>query len=210
MDIEHIHLLILRIAVRDSTYRDVLHAIAEGIRASMDRINELPDNSDPEWQEIVGDEESDLVENLLGAAFVVCQTQITAVTSRALRLRKRCEQHFEFAAYTGSANSVWSLGEPLAHLAGVSKVEMILALANYFKHHEEWPSNDWSKLNGKPRKTADTIQQIGLRPGSSGNLRIAAELLGNAEYRKLDVFGDIVDTWAKKVLASAEQELRAQ
>lgn len=210
MDIQHILLLGLRIAVRDSKYQNVLHAIAEGIRVSIARIDEIPTDSDPEWQEIVGDEESDLVEDLLGAAFVVCQTQITAVTSRALRLRARCKYPSRFTAYDDTKVGVRSLGESLPAMPGISKVEMIWALANYFKHHEEWPSNDWTKLDKQSRQTADVIQQAGLTPNSTGNLRAAAAHLGNADFIRLEVFGDIVDAWAKKVLASAEQELKAQ
>jgi len=80
---------LVRLAAEDRIYREVLSAISDGIRAAERRLDDAAGRGDEEWLEVVTDEECDLLENLLGAAYVVCQTQITAVTARALALRKR-------------------------------------------------------------------------------------------------------------------------
>lgn len=209
MDLDHMSLRLLRFAAEDSTYRSVLQAIAEALRDADARIDEALRSADQEWQEVVVDEECALDEHLLGAAFVICQAQITAVVSRAQNTRKHVlSRGGTFSAFGESKEAVRDLGARLPPPATATRVEMLWALANYFKHREEWP-RDWSKIN-KPdtKKTVDVIKQAGLSWQSSGNLRAASEYLGNSgDYAKVQSFADIVDAWANVVVEAVKAEL---
>jgi len=208
MDLRHISLRLLRFAVEDTTYRSVLEALAEGIRAAGARVDDAADSDNSEWREIVNDEECELAENLLGAAFVVCQTQITAVTSRAQKAREAILRHEggRFLAFGVGKKCIRDLGEPLPPPANATKVDMLWALANYFKHREEWP-DDWTEASPETAITVSVIQQAGLTRESTGNLRTAAEYFGNPnDYTQLSIFADIIDAWAKQVVSTVKTE----
>ena len=76
-------LSLLRSTINDDTYARVLRTIGSGIKEAEVRVN-MAHEENPKNLDMIVDDECDFVENLLGAAFVVCQTQINTVTSRAL------------------------------------------------------------------------------------------------------------------------------
>lgn len=205
----------LAVTVSDDKYREVLDALAHAIQAASRRAEEAAESSraggDGGWGEVVVDDQCDLIENLLGAAYIVCQTQITAITSVALSARSHALTiDPEVAVFGGHKVSVRALGDPLPHNPTVVGVEALWSLANYFKHREEWPhGSDWSKLEGQSKGTADCIAKLGLKPGSTGNLRTGAEALGNSSFDDLQAFAGIVDTWGAKVLQEVRRLLKA-
>src|SRR5690349_15860204 len=73
-----ISLRLLDIAISADAYGSVLSALAAGIRAAEKRINS--------GGEEVDDYELEIVENLLGVAYVTCQPQITAIVQAVKRL----------------------------------------------------------------------------------------------------------------------------
>jgi hypothetical protein len=81
-----------------------------------------------------------------------------------------------------------------------SKVEVIWQLANYFKHQEQWNSDMWVNPTRSARWTIPVITLVGLScGGSSSNLRIGAEALGNTAYSDVNVFSQIVRDWSTNV-----------
>lgn len=182
----------------DDASHVVLSALRNGILASNAHCAAAERADDHEWSHYVVDAECEKLENLLGVAYVMCQAQITAVKTWAHRVLKH--------AKAGSASTLdWrghtllALGPAVSASTTVTRVELIWALANYFKHSEEWTTHEWSKLNGRAKQTAETLVKVGIRH-SSGVLRTGAEILGNAIYSELLLFSDHVDEWSQVVL----------
>ena len=208
MDMTRLSYRLLRIAIDNSAYRSVLEALEEGIRESKDRIYKLAETDDEEWAETIVDEECELAENLIGAALVVCQAQITSVTSRAQMARARkLSSAGRFTAFGEGKKPVRDLGELLQPPATATRVEMLWALANYFKHRDEWP-HDWANAAGHTANTIAVIQQAGVAMGSTSNLRTAARYLSDHDdYTQLRAFSEIIDSWAERVASAVKTEL---
>ncbi|MBK8593969.1 MAG: hypothetical protein IPN77_33690 [Sandaracinaceae bacterium] len=87
-------LWMLRIAASDENYSRAIWALADAIRATEAAVANAPTKPDAPWiddflEESLFVEEGELIENLLGAAFVVCQAHLVSVASRAVRARAR-------------------------------------------------------------------------------------------------------------------------
>ena len=105
-------------------------------------------------------------ESLLGIAFVMAQTYIAGTVSDANQLmgaggRLTKEQLLK------------DYGDRLAETA-VTKVELCDAIANYFKHHDEWTS--WSTM-GRNQKTVSILRAAGLQENDEFPCRKAADIL---------------------------------
>jgi len=198
---------LVKLAAEDSAYRHVLSAIADGIRAAEGRLDDAAKRGDSEWLSVVAEEECNLLENLLGAAYVVCQTQISAVTARALAVRRcRLGDGKGFTSFGARNADVRALSDVLPSPATATKVELVWALANYFKHREEWDKLDWSALDKQSRRTAEIIEQVQLASGNTDNLRRGFSALHNNAYVELESVADIIDAWSAKVLSECEAE----
>src|SRR5437870_2009579 len=64
----------------------VLGTLGDAIKASDRRLDAAQRSGNAEWAEVVLDEECAITEDLIGTAFVVCQTYITGVASRVIAL----------------------------------------------------------------------------------------------------------------------------
>jgi hypothetical protein len=131
------------------------------------------------------------VEGLLGAAYVVCQTQINAVMQIALRVPDRA------ITFPGGDKEVRALDPQFD--GEFSKIELLWALANYYKHQDEWTRDTWDDPKPHQKRTVLVIKAAGLSFGSSGNLRTGAEALGNASYNDTGVFSQIIRVWSTNV-----------
>jgi len=95
-----IFLHLLNHAVEDDTYASVLLTLGKGIKAAVDRIDKAEREGPEDFAEAVTDQETEIVEGLLGMSCVLCQTQITAVTQAGLKARKQAvEDGMAFNAF---------------------------------------------------------------------------------------------------------------
>jgi len=190
----------------------VLSPIGYAIRKSKQYLDTVAMKANQDWLEIVTDEETEIIENLLGTAFVVCQTHITLVVSSVKRLHK-VFQKSEGRPLSGleeSKDKIMRLGATPMGTSAYTDIQVIDAFANYFKHLEEWP-HDWTKLKrGLQQKTGDIIVSAGARSGSTGNLRTGAEVLGNSEYHQVEIFADRINSWHRKVREEYEAQLKTE
>jgi hypothetical protein len=76
-----LRLLDYAIGAEADAYEDVLIALSAGIRKSAQRIDRAAKEDDA----FIADE-TQVIENMLGTAYVVCQNEITAVVQAALRV----------------------------------------------------------------------------------------------------------------------------
>ncbi len=172
----------------------VLGHLSAGVKSLSANLDKVPEDLRDEVAEV----DVEIIESLLGSAFVVCQAQITAVTKAALDIQKLARaEKIEFKAYGGQAHEVRALGERCD--TNFSKVEVVWELGNYFKHREEWPQSAWVKPSPKLRHTIPVLLAAGLQPSSNGNLRAGSAALGNPDFDKMSVFFDIVNKWGVAV-----------
>lgn len=207
LDLGKVHVDLLRMKVSDETYIRVLTAVSDGIRVASREIEEAK-TKDPEWRDAIVDDECDVIENLLGSAFVVCQNQISAVVSGAWKARDfAIKNNRPFTAFA-RPEDIRAMAKPLSSSCAYSKVEAIWAFGNYFKHREEWDHFDWAKLTGQAVKTVPVIQAAGAESGSTGNLRTGMEaIIGNSKYENLQALSEILRKWAEKALQVTGKEM---
>jgi hypothetical protein len=151
-------LKMLDFVVDADTYERVLRELGGGIRRSAD------------WAESAAEEQLDdeieFVEGLLGAAYVVCQTQINAVVQATLRVPDRA-----ITFPNGDAPDVRAL-DPQFN-GKYSKIELLWALANYYKHKDQWTRSTWDNPPAQQKRTILVLTAAGLSFGSS--LRTGAQ-----------------------------------
>jgi hypothetical protein len=175
-----IPLRLLDYAIAADSYESVLSALGSGIRVAEKRINS--------GGEEVAEYEAEIIENLLGVAYVTCQPQITAVVQAVLRLPD----------HGLNARALRDRGPRFD--GNYSQVEVLWNLANYFKHRDEWSRDTWTNPPHKMTEhTVKVITAVGLESGSTGNLRTGAEALGNTAYGDVTVFQEIIRLWGTDV-----------
>lgn len=171
----------------------LLGALSESIKACSAKIDEAAQSGDEDYAEHVTDSECAVIEDLLGTAFVGCQIYITATVSGTKHFH---ELSSDEAALEKAA--VLSVGSPVLPPTDYTRVQVIDAFANYFKHRDEW-SYDWSAFSGRSARTVSIIQAAGAQQGSSGNLRTAAEALGLPKYWDLNILHRDIQEWCDNV-----------
>jgi hypothetical protein len=91
--------------------------------------------------------------------------------------------------------------EATVHAAtGLSEICLIDAVANYFKHHHEWP-RDWAvePANKGSRSTIELVLALGLRPrDAASNLQAALQGLGMSTSTMSSLAGKI-QGWREKL-----------
>ena len=160
----------LSAAVMDSTYARALSAIDGGIKEAANRIERASKSKPEDYAEFILDLQCELIENLLGAQFVVCQTKINSVSGATLSIYEELAKK-STKKYPTKVHQIHATGENIGELSCITG---IVALANYFKHSSEWSFNNWKDPKGKSKHTIIEIKKLGLRPFSSGNLRTGA------------------------------------
>jgi len=158
-------------------------------------------------------EEGCLVDDLVGIAFVVCQRGITSVVSSYSFLQKQWVKHREtihkdkpkkdFVGIPISSNNLKRelMGVVNPSLGSFSKISVIDAFANYYKHRDEW-TNDWNGMDDSLRmKTAEIVRFCGADPGSlSSNCRQGyLKLTGETYFGRLDLLWTIGTGWANEI-----------
>jgi hypothetical protein len=186
----HLQFLDYAIGAEADAYEDVLIALGAGIRKVAKRIERAREDDDA-----FIDDATQIIENMLGTTYVVCQNEITAVVQAALRVDDAAKASIFLGSNAAERkSSVRALGAKFD--VRFSNVEVLWHLGNYFKHREEWDPVTWDGANSF---TLNTIRAAGLEPGCSGNLRQGAEALGNTEYSDMDVFQQTIRTWGDDV-----------
>lgn len=203
------HVAIVEAAASNGKYRDVLNTLGSAIHAAESRATEAASAQvvdDDDWRDAVVDDECELIESLLGATFVVCQSQITAVASRALHARKYAvSKRLGTPKFSDGLHHVRSLGDMLSHYQ-FSTVDAIWQLANFFKHREEMSDSDWTTPAKHQKAMVDVIAALGLKSSTTGNFRTGAQAILNGDtYSKTQLFGDAIDEWSKKVVTEVRR-----
>lgn len=173
---------LFEIAVQDDTYEDVLLALRKTIRESWEAATA---NEDEGWLVY----ECNKVEMLLGAAFVICQTKMTSVLEAWAGLQER---------KTGTRPNPKDALDDGPILNGQPVAWLLWALANYFKHRDEWGYEEWQNPSRQTARTIQLIQSLRLHQDNEGNnLRLAAGQLGCGDDFNVMIFADLIEAWMK-------------
>lgn len=169
-------------------------------------------------------EEGALIDDALGLAFVTCQLFITAVVSGCQCLHRFHASYGKSMAGGGGRQPIGLLcwdkrqllqrNNPMVGASGISGVAAIDALANYFKHRDEWP-NDWKYLKGSQELTATTLRKLGLLKDMdgtivrAGDLRDGFKLLArHDQHDRLRDLKAILDGWPDELMKGYECEFK--
>ena len=137
-----------------------LHYVIVGIESALKAIQEEV-HKDEGFDGLWGREYAD---TLLGLGFVAAQTYALGAWTDLNKVRKRdgrtaLEKHDCYAS------------DPITVKAGVTRIELINATANYFKHHDQWPDSLTKKTpdnlaKKKPdnlaEKTSELLGRVGI------------------------------------------------
>lgn len=200
---------ILRGNLFDRNLEIILLALGKAIGDCESAIQKAGATDNEYYIDAVTDDEVDVIEGLLGTAYVLCQTYITKIVSDVIflhRYHNRSNPPSRLKTTSDFKDSILSFGSKVIPDVGYTEVQVIDAFANYFKHRDEWPP-DWDKLDKRSAKTAEVIMSIGASSGCTGNLRRASEVLGNQMFKETLIFSDVVNNWCKKLYEAYEAEL---
>lgn len=198
--------------------REALHAIDAGVVKCTQRLSELPDDKQVAandelagYVEATVADECDIIEALLGCGFVTAQAQIAYVVSRVEAARGVAESHCPGSVTSIPArsdkSSLLKINSRTVGSSAYTQMEFINEVANYFKHRDEWPTA-WANIK-TPRRTQQILINLGLSHNSTGNLRSAAELVGNKNYDKSTILLDILTEWHSQLMKSIKKDLEA-
>lgn len=180
-----------RVYSKRFVYEHVLDEIGNAIRKSahkVESIDELP----TELIDQIIDDENEIIEYLLGTAFVLCQAYITDVVSTVMSLHKFADsKDISLKTTTNKKKDILKFGY---EGNSFSPVAVIDGFANYFKHRDEWVFN-WQKLPDRTQKIVEIIQSAGAKSGCTGNLRQGSIALGNPDFVETGIFLDKLEQW---------------
>jgi hypothetical protein len=214
-----IALRLMAIKGQSETLERLHRAIEFEITASSKRIRRAAASGNEDLIESITIEECLAVEELLGLAFVAAQSFITSIRTELIVVAKVYSREFgSKLSFTADPQAYDALKlAPMLAAPKCSAVEAIHAVANYWKHSEEWPvlekksggrlrkAWDLDALKGKKR-SAEIVTALGLVPNSMGNLRKAAKALGVVEFDDLSTLRQILSDWAAELLKKARTE----
>jgi hypothetical protein len=139
------------------------------------------------------DEALEQSESFLGIAFVTAQTYISGTVADARKL----------AASTPKPNKNHLLQNFSDVISGIEIKKMLLcdAIANYFKHHDEWP--DWTPNPTERRKqTIDVLDAVGITETTTYPCQEAAKILWGWSSLDLEPLFSMLVEWREKVVAA--------
>jgi hypothetical protein len=192
-----------------------LHApLEEAIRELTLKLEDLPTDDDSAlWRDSVIETESPVLEDLLGIAFTIAQTQIKAVESGVRRLSKLlCRERQRSIP---NLNEILMRGRTLPN--EIHEIEFANAVANFWKHSAEWDWEVWKWYEERPEaqgatdgkiaaRTAKTLRGSGMQSGSTGQMQTLATFFGILDFRDLSPLRTAVDGWGWGLVREIDRE----
>lgn len=135
----------------------------------------------------------ELTNSLMGIAFVTAQVYIAGTVSDAKKLLE------PFTVTKANLLKDFSKQIPGSE---ITEIELCDALANYFKHHDEW-SSDWSFTN-QNKVTIGVLRSVGLDHHDSYPCILAADILFfdtlSPPSHYLSALLSMIVEWRRKVM----------
>ena len=169
---------------RLSSTRQVFQALSDALK-SVEKI--ILDDAREDYER---ENALEHAENLLGIAFVTAQTYLAGTVSDINQFAKVPNK-------LTKDQLLKTYGEKIVQKT-VTKLELCDALANYYKHHDEWES--WSAV-GRQQRTVATLQAVGIKESDSYPCIKAAEMLW-LNSQSLESLLSLVSNWRELVFSA--------
>jgi hypothetical protein len=208
----------LKYEVDDDRFLRIFKDIARVIGRSEKAYEKATEQNNPDYEEFVAEVESDYLEEIIGASFIVLQAKIRRVTSSALIFYKEMKDDHQIDIQElSSIDHIRKLGGRYKRKQA-SLIQLIWDVGNYYKHRDEWPVEVWrEKHRGeregslkRDRRTRRSVQRVGIVHNSTGNMRTAYEFFGIDPYSKCEQLAGNVQEWAAQVYKTAHERLKAE
>ena len=219
-----------RLAANTDRLEDLHHPIEGEIKRALDEIGRAKRRGPEEYVDHVNETNRLLIEGLLGVAIAAAQVFLTAVRTRFVALARAYHQEFRteltlggMAVLNGPSDmNGYRLfeytGEPSSQ-APFTPIEAINAVANYWKHHEEWPrtlepdgawlTTVWNDktARGNQKRTIQIVRALGMSLSGVWNLQKAVKALGVRRCHDLTPVRRRLQAWAASLLKETEAQI---
>jgi hypothetical protein len=184
----------------------IFGTLNQGVAECQKAFEAAQTHGDADYIQSVADDESDVLEALIGTALVVAQTEIESAVKMVKRLHQRATSDGHTLVSSKSArHEILKIDSPMVTTTNYTRVEVINAFANYFKHRDGWEQS-WNHLTGKEKFTVDVIVAAGAKESSSGNLRTALDTLG-IQSDELEQLYKEMSSWKENITNRYRSEL---
>ena len=160
-----------------------LHAVFVGIEAGLKAIEEQIDK-EPGFDGLTAVEHAN---PLLGLAFVAAQTYVLGACTDLNRLRELHGYEKELKHDQCRAS------DPVTVRPGVNRIQLIHAIANYFKHHDQWP-------NPRSKKDRKVLCHVGITETTEFPCVEATRLLCGESWDMMVLY-HIVKEWRAHIFS---------
>lgn len=213
-------LYLARLGGQEQILENLHHAIERQIRSCEKNLHEVKQGGNEEAFDAIADRYSEQVEELLGMSFVAAQVFITAVRTKWKDIQAIGDRYGIKLGF--STNDLDLIRDaPKWDAAPFSVIEAINAVANYWKHNDEWPtkfvntSHEWraqiwevdKKSRAKP--TIEIVTALGMTCGSTGKVRTAVSALGVTKLYDLSSIREALTEWADRIFDKRSAAIRA-
>jgi hypothetical protein len=158
-------------------------------------------SASPKYYTVKDERDIEVVELLIGSAFVLGQAAI----AQAISLVKKTHEDAGKPPWIPAERiEIMKTAAPVHAGTGLSKIVIINAAANYHKHRYEW-ADDWS---GPPnsKTTIDIVLKLGLGRNGDHNLERALRVLEISPADMTPLSG-IIGEWREKLAKEIEASL---
>jgi hypothetical protein len=173
---------------RYSWVQRIFEALSEGLKSVWHDYDEAEQSDESYFDVDMALEEANA---LLGIAFVTAQTYITGTVADINKITKAGTKLKKDQLLKNHNGYLVGLG--------VTKLEFCDAMANYFKHQDEWP--DWS-ASGHHQRTVSVLQNAGINQKDEYICVKAMEILLQIKEYDLTPLLQLLSTWRKSVIES--------
>ena len=172
-----------------------LATILEGLAGSFGEIRRLSEEHD--WFD--GLWQLEYAEPIVGMAFVATQAYLIGVVADISRAKGKLGKQLQ--QFVNDEKIGFYSDDPLPIGSNQSRVLIIHAAANYYKHHDEW--GGWST-----NKTARQLEAAGIQEHTEFPCLVAAEMLfGNTNFGRLNTLLVIASEWRSYVINKYVREI---
>lgn len=144
----------------------------------------------PKYYSVEDEHNIEVVEHLIGVAFVLGQATITQAVSLVKRMHREANAP-DWIPF--KKDDIINAASPIHTESGLGKITIVDAVADYYKHRDEWTDQDWA---GPDIKNRTILKAVSLGLGQKGHHNMERAL------RQLDVFvsdmsplADLVVKW---------------
>jgi|GEM_PF-5348893 len=129
-------------------------------------------------------------ETILGIGYITLQTYIAGAIADLKAVFPFCQKPPELMAMSLMLGNTQT-----------TVIEAVWCLANYFKHHDEWP--DW-KAKG-PRRTIETLNRLGINEETEFPCIELMKVLASDQWRFLPLMQSCSD-WRESLFAALRRQ----